>query len=187
MSYLYNLFSWWWAHDYSKHVEYRNKHIRKRTVHQVGYLQVGKNLTCVRTILRSRNAIIVLQSLLLLFLLLLHFLSQRYRNRYINRRNILQVQSDTKKTGNFEKPNKNCINPKKKNIARNWTITTCLLRDSNPDYQCLKITSFRWRPPPRMHSFTATTHFKSSRFCVTLYLSSRGQLYTMAIISSRVS
>ena len=29
-------------------------------------------------------------------------------------------------------------------------------------YQCLKITSCRWRPPPRMHSFTATTHFKSS-------------------------
>ena len=33
-------------------------------------------------------------------------------------------------------------------------------RDSNPNYQCLKITSCRWRPPPRMHSFTATTHFK---------------------------
>ena len=50
----------------------------------------------------------------------------------------------------------------KKNIDRNWTTTTCLLRDSNPYYQCLKITSCRWRPPPRMHSFTATTHFKSS-------------------------
>jgi hypothetical protein len=37
----------------------------------------------------------------------------------------------------------------------------------NPDYQCLKITSCRWRPPPRMHSFTATRHFKSSRSFVS--------------------
>jgi hypothetical protein len=51
---------------------------------------------------------------------------------------------------------------KKKLIDRNWTITTCLLRDSNPNYQCLKITSCRWRRPPLMHSFTTTTHFKSS-------------------------
>jgi hypothetical protein len=56
----------------------------------------------------------------------------------------------------------------KKFIDRNWTITTCLLRDSNPDYHCLKITSCIWRPPPRMHSFTATTHFKSSRSFVSL-------------------
>jgi hypothetical protein len=72
------------------------------------------------------------------------------------------------KTGTFEKPNKNWRNPRKKFIDRNWTITTCLLRDSNPDYQCLKITSCGWRPPPRMHSFTATTHFKSSRSIVSL-------------------
>ena len=31
----------------------------------------------------------------------------------------------------------------------------------------LKITSCRWRPPPRMHSFTANTHFKSSRSFVS--------------------
>ena len=55
----------------------------------------------------------------------------------------------------------------KKIIDRNWTITTYLLRDSNSHYQCLKITSCRWRPPPRMHSFTATTHFKSSRSFVS--------------------
>ena len=55
----------------------------------------------------------------------------------------------------------------KKIIDRNLTITTCLLRDSNPNYQCLKITSCRWHPPPRMHSFTATTHFKSSRSFVS--------------------
>ena len=72
-----------------------------------------------------------------------------------------------KKTGTFEKPNKNWINPRKKIIDRNWTITTCLLRDCNPYYQCLKITSCRWRPPPRMHSFTATTHFKISRSFVS--------------------
>ena len=46
-----------------------------------------------------------------------------------------------KKTGTFGKPNKNWRNPRKQFIDRNWTITTCLLRDSNPDYQCLKITS----------------------------------------------
>ena len=56
-----------------------------------------------------------------------------------------------KKTGTFEKANKNWRNPRKKIIGRNWTITTCLVRDSNPNYQCLKITSCRWRLPPRMH------------------------------------
>ena len=55
----------------------------------------------------------------------------------------------------------------KKFIDGNWTITTCLLRDSNPNYQCLKITSCRLRPPPRMNSFTATTRFKSSRSFVS--------------------
>ena len=44
-----------------------------------------------------------------------------------------------KKTGNFEKPNKIWRNPRKKFIDRNWTIKTCLLRDSNPNYHCLKI------------------------------------------------
>ena len=70
--------------------------------------------------------------------------------------------------GTFEKPNKNWRIPRKKIIDRNWTITTCLLRDSNPNYQCLKITSCSWRPPPRMHSFIATTHFKSFRSFVSL-------------------
>ena len=72
-----------------------------------------------------------------------------------------------KKTGNFENPTKIEEIQEKKIIVRNWTITTCLLRDSNPYYQCLKITSCRWRPPPRMHSFTATKHFKSSRSFVS--------------------
>ena len=75
-----------------------------------------------------------------------------------------------KKRGTFEKPNKNWRNPRKKIIDRNWTITTCLLSNSNPNYQCLKITSCRWRPPPRMHSFTATTHFKSSHSFVSPYV-----------------
>ena len=59
-----------------------------------------------------------------------------------------------KKTVTFEKPNKNWKNPWKKFIDRNWTITTCLLRDCNPDYHCLKITSCRWRPPPRIQNAT---------------------------------
>ena len=75
----------------------------------------------------------------------------------------------TQKNGNFWKTQQKLKKSKKKKfIDRNWTITTCLLRDSNPHYHCLKITSCRWRPPPRMHSFTATTHFKSSRSCVSL-------------------
>ena len=72
----------------------------------------------------------------------------------------------TQKKGAFEKPNKNWRNPKKKFIDRNWTITTCLLRDSNPNYQCLKITSCRLRPPPRMHSCVAcSTECDSVTFC----------------------
>ena len=71
---------------------------------------------------------------------------------------------------------------KKKNIDRNWTITNCLLSDSNPNYQCLKITSCRWRPPPRMHSFTATKRFKSSRSfvspCATLSHSAEHATHT---------
>ena len=76
------------------------------------------------------------------------------------------IQGDTKK-GNFWKTQQKLKKSKKQNIDRNWTITTWLLRDSNPNYQCLKITSCRWRPPPRMHSFNATTHFKSSRSFVS--------------------
>ena len=77
------------------------------------------------------------------------------------------IQGDTKKPRTFEKSNKNWRNSRKKNIDKNWTITTSLLRDGNPNYQCLKSTSCRWRPPPRMHSFAATTHFKSSRSFVS--------------------
>jgi len=35
VSHRYNWFSWWWARSCPKHVENRNKYIRK-TVHQVG-------------------------------------------------------------------------------------------------------------------------------------------------------
>ena len=77
----------------------------------------------------------------------------------------------TQKNGNFWKTQQKLKESKqKKCIDRNWTITTCLLKDSNPNDQCLKITSCRWRRPPRMHSFTATTHFKSSRFFVSPYM-----------------
>ena len=72
-----------------------------------------------------------------------------------------------KKREILKNPPKNWRNPRKKIIDRNWTITACLLKDSNPNYQCLKITSCRWRPPPRMHSFTVTTHFKISRSLVS--------------------
>ena len=77
------------------------------------------------------------------------------------------IQGDTKKRELLKTPTKFEVIQEKKIIDRNWTITTCLLRDSNPDYQCSKITSCRWRPPPRTHSFTVTTHFKSSRSFVS--------------------
>ena len=79
----------------------------------------------------------------------------------------MYVYRVTQKNGNFWKPQQKLKKSKKKNIDRNWTRTTCLLRDSNPNYQCLKITSCRWRPPLHMHSFTATTHFKNSRSFVS--------------------
>ena len=66
----------------------------------------------------------------------------------------------TQKKGTFEKPTKIEEIQEKKFIDRNWTIKTCLLRYSNPNYQCLKITSCRWRPPPRMHYFTAITRLR---------------------------
>ena len=74
---------------------------------------------------------------------------------------------DTKKRELLKNPTKIEEIQEKKFIDINWTITTCLLRDSNPHNQCLKITSCRWRHPPRMHSFTATTHLKSSRSFVS--------------------
>jgi hypothetical protein len=78
----------------------------------------------------------------------------------------LHVQGDTKRE-RLKTPTKIEEIQEKKIIDRNWTITTFLLRDSNPHYQCLKLTSCRRRPPPRMHSFIATTHFKSSRSFVS--------------------
>ena len=95
------------------------------------------------------------------------------------------LQGD-KKNGNFWKtPQKIEEIQEKKFIDRNWTITTCLLRDSNPNYQCLKMTSCRWRPP-RMHSFTATKHFKSSHsfvspcVCCMLCRMRRSQIESMS-------
>ena len=79
----------------------------------------------------------------------------------------IHVQGDTKKRELLKNPTKIEEIQEKKMIDRDWSITNCLLRDSNPNYQCLKITSCRWRPPARTHSFTATTHFKSSRSFVS--------------------
>ena len=58
----------------------------------------------------------------------------------------------------------------KKIIDRNWTITTCLLRDSNPDYRCLKITSCRWRPPPRMHSLNLPLRIPIARCNISAWI-----------------
>ena len=95
-------------------------------------------------------------------------ISSSRRPRFLRRQNLLTTGTGWhKKAETFENPNKYWRNPRKKITYRNWTTTTCSLRDSNPNYQFLKITSCRWRPPPRMHSFTATTHFKSSRSFVS--------------------
>ena len=77
---------------------------------------------------------------------------------------------ETYSTGRHKKKREILKNPTKieeiqqKNfIDRNRTITTCLLRDSSPDNQCLKITSCRWRPPLRMHSFNLPLSFPIAR------------------------
>ena len=45
-----------------------------------------------------------------------------------------------KKNGNFWKTQQKLKKIQEKIIIdRNWTIKTCLLRDSNPNYQCLKL------------------------------------------------
>ena len=69
---------------------------------------------------------------------------------------VVNLYKVTQKKGKFWKTQQKFKKSKKKIIDRNWTIKTCLLRDSNANYQCLKITSCRWRHPPRMHSFTVT-------------------------------
>ena len=84
------------------------------------------------------------------------------------KRVFIQMTHKKKKRELLKNPTKIDEIQEKKIIDRNWNITTCLLRDNNPNYQCLKITSCRWRRPPRTHSFTATTHFKSSRSFVSL-------------------
>ena len=82
-------------------------------------------------------------------------------------RMLMIVQGDTNKQERLKTPTNLKKSKKKKIIDRNSTITTFLLRDSNPNQQCLKITSCRWRPTPPMHSFTATTHLKSSHSFVS--------------------
>ena len=104
------------------------------------------------------------------------------------------IYRKTQKNENFLKTQQKLKKSKKKNNWQKLTITTCLLRDSNPNYHCLKITSCRWCPAPRMRFFTAITHFKSSRYFVSLciYISSKVCYYvvcTWAIcmyISSKV-
>ena len=73
------------------------------------------------------------------------------------------IQGDTKKQELLKNPTKIEEIQQKNFIDRNWTITTCLLRDSNPNYQCLKITSCRWCPPLRMHSFNLPLRFPIAR------------------------
>ena len=70
--------------------------------------------------------------------------SQFFSKRVMDRVNILSVNVGviyammyrvTQKHENFWKTQQKLKKPKKKKfIDRNWTITTCLLRDSNPDY-----------------------------------------------------
>jgi hypothetical protein len=72
-----------------------------------------------------------------------------------------------KKNGKFWKSKQKLKKSKKQIYWQKLNHHNLPLRESNPNYQCLKITFCRWRPPPRMHSFTATTHFKSSRSFVS--------------------
>jgi len=70
------------------------------------------------------------------------------------------IYRETKKRELLKNPTKIEIQ-EKKFIDRKWT--TCLLRDSNPNYQCSKIKSCRWHPPPHMHSFNLPLRFPIAR------------------------
>ena len=52
----------------------------------------------------------------------------------------VNIRGDTKKRELLKNPTKIEEIQGKKIIDRNWTIKTCLLRNSNPNYQCLKIS-----------------------------------------------
>jgi hypothetical protein len=73
------------------------------------------------------------------------------------------IQVDPKKRELLKNPTKIEEIQQKNFIDRNITITTCLLRDSNPNYQCLKITSCRWRPSLRMQYFNLLLRFPIAR------------------------
>jgi hypothetical protein len=75
----------------------------------------------------------------------------------------LYIQGDTKKRELLKNPTKIEEIQQKNFIDRNWTITTCLLRDSNTNYKCLKITSCRWHPPLRMQYFNLPLRFPIAR------------------------
>ena len=57
--YWYNGVSWWLAHGCSKRVECRNKHIRKRIVCKVGYLQ--EMLACYLDQLQCPTIVVAMQ------------------------------------------------------------------------------------------------------------------------------
>ena len=84
-----------------------------------------------------------------------------------------ELQGDTKKRELLKNPTKIEEIQQKKVIDRNWTITTCFFRDSNPNYQCLKITSCGWRRPPRMHSFNLSLRSPIARCNISALLSCR--------------
>ena len=54
-----------------------------------------------------------------------------------------QVRGDTRKRELLKNPTKIEEIQEKKFIDRNWTITTCLLRHSNPNYQCCMFCRMR--------------------------------------------
>jgi hypothetical protein len=58
----YNKFSWWWAHGWPKHVENRNKHIRK-IVHQFGLFTKIKWIIDLIKSLRLKSSAISLNAL----------------------------------------------------------------------------------------------------------------------------
>jgi len=76
---------------------------------------------------------------------------------------IVNEQGDTKK-GNFWNPQQKLKKSNKKNLLTEIErLQLAFLRDSNPNYQCLKIMSCRWSPPLRMHSFNLPLKFSIAR------------------------
>ena len=117
-------------------------------------------------------------------------LSKLETNLWINAAlSIAYVQGDTKKLELFNNPIKPRVMGKKHFIHSNWNLKICHLRNINGIYNFLKITSFRCRPPVRMHSWNLLLRFLIDRCNISagiLWISSWILCFNSSRVLSRV-